>query len=408
MSERLGQEGGSTLVIAIIVISLMMGLGLATASYVDGEQSQSGRERIRESAFNIAESALDAQVLRLSQTWPEATGVSAYPVSCTPAAAASVLCPDTGSLEESAKTADYSSSACPTGSAAPLWTTSVHDDGLPPADYYDAQVVNAQPTYDANGNGRLWVRASGTARCVQRTMITMVNQETTSLRFPRNVITANWFKTENQGKKTLVDTQGSSSQPAGLVARCAGFAAPYSPRSPCMNFDPAKGQVTPNTATAEPSPTPPPPAVSQLDLAAFKSRAMALNTYYPAGACPPSLTGAAVYVEGPCDLGSAANSEAAPGALYIARGTFSLGGNSVFYGLLYMGNLPAPGSSGAVVTVGGTALIKGAVAIDGPGGLVAGSSKANVIFDDRVFDIFQGNRTVARTPSTFRELPSGQ
>lgn len=172
-----------------------------------------------------------------------------------------------------------------------------------------------------------------------------------------------------------------------------------------MNFDPGKGQVSPNTA--QPSPTTSAAAVSPVDLAAFKSRAMALNTYYPAGApCPSSLTGPAVYVEGPCDLGSAANSEAAPGALYIGRGTFSLGGNSVFYGLLYMGNLQ--GSTGTVVSIGGTALIKGAVAIDGLGGLVAGSSKANVIFDDRVFDIFQGNRTVARTPSTFRELPSGQ
>lgn len=397
MSERLGQEHGSALVIAIIVLGLMMGLGLATASYVDGEQSQSGRERIRESAFNIAESALDAQVLRLSQTWPEATGVSAYPVSCTPAAAASVLCPDAGSLEESAKTADYSSSACPTGSAAPLWTTSVHDDGVPPADYYDAQIVNAQPTYDANGNGRLWVRASGTARCIQRTVITMVNQETTSLGFPRNVVTANWFETSNNGNKVIVDTQGSSAQPAGLVARCI---APFP--SPCMKFRP--GQVSPPTAEA--SPTAPATAMTPLDLAAFKSRAQALNTYYPAGACPPSLTGAAVYVEGPCNLGSAANSEAAPGALYIGRGTFSLGGNSVFYGLLYMGNLQ--GSTGTVVSIGGTALIKGAVAIDGLGGLVAGSSKANVIFDDRVFDVFKGNRTVARTPSTFRELPSGQ
>ncbi|MGI8660195.1 MAG: hypothetical protein ACR2LH_04050 [Thermoleophilaceae bacterium] len=387
------------LVIAIIVLGLMMGLGLATASYVDGEQSQSGRERIRESAFNIAESALDAQVLRLTQAWPEATGVGAYPLSCTPAAAASVLCPDTGSLEESAKTADYSSSACPTGSAAPLWTTSVHDDGLPPADYYDAQIVNAQPTYDANGNGRLWVRASGTARCTQRTVITMVNQEATSLGFPRNVVTANWFATSNNGNKVIVDTQGSSAQPAGLVARCI---APFP--SPCMKFRP--GQVSP--PTAESSPSSPPTAMSPVDLAAFKSRAMALNTYYPAGAaCPSSLTGPAVYVEDFTGCGgAAANSEAAPGALYIARGTFSLGGNSVFYGLLYMGNLQ--GSSGAVVTIGGTALIQGAVAIDGPGGLVAGSSKANVIFDERVFDAFQGNARAVRTPSTWRELPRGQ
>jgi len=173
-----------------------------------------------------------------------------------------------------------------------------------------------------------------------------------------------------------------------------------------MNFDPGKGQVSPNTA--QPSPTTSAAAVSPVDLAAFKSRAMALNTYYPAGAaCPSSLTGPAVYVEDFTGCGgAAANSEAAPGALYIARGTFSLGGNSVFYGLLYMGNLQ--GSSGAVVTIGGTALIQGTVAIDGPGGLVAGSSKANVIFDERVFDAFQGNARAVRTPSTWRELPRGQ
>jgi len=176
--------------------------------------------------------ALDAQVLRLTQTWPEAAGVGAYPLSCTSAAAASVLCPDAGSLQASASSTNGDYGACPTGSATPLWTTSVHDDGVPPVDYYDAQVVNAQPTYDANGNGRLWVRASGTARCVQRTMITMVNQETTSLRFPRNVITANWFETSNNGNKVIVDTQGSSAQPAGLVARCAGIAPPYSPPRP--------------------------------------------------------------------------------------------------------------------------------------------------------------------------------
>ena len=403
MRARLGQEGGSTLIVAVILIAGMMGIGLATAAYVDGEQSQSGRERVRESAFNIAESALDAQVLQLSQNWPAATGTAVYPSSCTPSPAAN--CPDAGSLQASATTADFSSSACPSGSATPLWTTSVHDDGGGATDYYNASIVNAQPTYDANINGRLWVRASGTARCIQRTLITMVNQGTTSLPFPRNVITANWFQTSNNGNKVIVDTKGSAAQPAGLVTRCAGIAAPYTPRSACLNFDPLKGQVSPNTATA--SPTAPSAAAAPLDLAAFKARAMVLGTYYPAGTCPPSLTGPAVYVEDftGCS-GGAANSAALPGALYIARGTFSLGGNSVFYGLLYMGNLQ--GSSGAVVTLGGTSLIRGAVAVDGLGGVIAGSSKANVIFDDRVFDAFMGSATVRRTPGTWRELPGGQ
>ena len=407
MRARLANEGGSTLIVAIILIGVMMGIGLATAAYVDGEQAQSGRERVRESAFNIAESALDAQVLQMSQTWPSAS--AAYPVSCTPSSASNLPCPDAASLQASATSADYSTAACQTGSAAPLWTTSVHDDGGGTTDYYDAAVVNAQPTYDANANGKLWVRASGTARCKQRSVITMVNQGTVSLQFPRNVVTANWFRTTNNGKKTIVDTKGSSPQAAGLVVRCAGISPPHTPPSNCMGYDPSKGQVTPDTSTVSPTTpatTTPATTISSVDLAALKARAITLNTYYATG-CPASLTGPAVYVEdfSGCS-GGAGNSDAVPGTLYIGRGTFSIGGNSVFYGLIYMGNLQ--GSTGAVVSLGGTSLIKGSVAVDGQGGVSAGSSKANIIFDDRFLDAFKGSGTVSRTPNSWRELPFGQ
>ena len=413
MSARLRQEDrGSTLIVAVILIGVMMGLGLATASYVDGEQAQSGRERVRESAFNIAESALDAQVFQLARTWPPPTATPSAP--CTSSSAASLSCPDIASLQASAATADYSSSACATGTATPLWTTSVHDDGFvgsPAIDYYNAQLVGAQPTYDANGNGRLWVRASGTARCIQRTLVTMVNQEPVTLGFPRNVLTANWFRVNSNGKKTMIDTQGLSlkppakqaAQPADLVVRCDA-AAP----SPCRNYSAAKGQVTPDTSKE--SPTTFPTAVSPADLAAFKSLALASKppTYYPAGTCPASLTGAAVYVEdiSPCTIPPGGNSAAVPGSLYIGRGTLSFGGNSRFYGLVYMGNLQR--SPGAVVTLTGNARIQGAVAVDWEGGVSVGSSGNNLIFDPRVFDAFKGNRTVGRTPDTWRELPSGQ
>ena len=95
-----------------------------------------------------------------------------------------------------------------------------------------------------------------------------------------------------------------------------------------------------------------------------------------------------------------------PGSLYIARGTLSLGGNARFYGLVYMGNLQS--SSDVVVSLGGNASIIGAVVIDGLGGLSAGSSKANVVFDDRVFDSFKGAGAVGSAPNTFRELPRSQ
>jgi len=385
-------------IVATILIGVMMGLGLATASFVDGEQSQSGRERVRESAFNIAESALDGQVFQITRAWPSAS--APYPASCTPTSSPTLPCPDAASLQASATTVDYNTGACPAGSPAPVWTTSVRDDGGGAANYYDAQVVNAQPTYDANGNGRMWVRSSGTARCIQRTLITAVTRGERVLNFPRNAVMANWFEVTNNGRKVIINTKGKSAQPADAVARCA----PPVP-SPCMKFDAAKGQVSPNTANV--SPGAPVTALSPDDLAALKARAISLNTYFPAGTCPPSLTGAAVYVEDftGCSGGSG-NSAAQPGSLYIARGTLSLGGNAKYYGLVYMGNLQ--NSSGVVVSLGGTAAIIGAVVIDGPGGLSAGSSKANVIYDSNVFDVVKGVDGVGLAPNTFRELPRGQ
>jgi len=399
MSVRLRDERGSALVIAVMVIFVMMGIGLATASYGDGQQAQSGRERIRESAFNLAESALGAQVFQLSENWP--TGTAPYPTGCDPTSGATPGCPDDGSLQASATTSDFSSTPCPRGTVTPAWTTTVHDDAGAEV-YYDRQIVDLQPTYDANGNGRLWVRASGTARCNQRTVVTMVAQGETVLNFPRNAVTANWFQTTNNGNKVIIDTQGDSAQPAPVVVRCA---APKTSPS-CKAYSRAV-QVGPGPVEESP-PGSPDPALPPADLAALKARAVSLGTYYAAGTCPPSLTGAAVYVEDftGCSTGGDGNSAAVPGSLYIARGTLSLGGNARFYGIVYMGNLQ--NSSGIVVSLGGNARITGAVVIDGLGGLSAGSSKANVVFAGGVFDFFKGSGAAAVVPNTSRELPGGQ
>ncbi len=398
------QEQGSALIAAIVLVGVMMAIGLATASFVDGQQRQSGADRTRESAFNVAESALGAQVFQLSQAaWP-ATSAAALPASCTPATTATTSCPDAASLGESYKTADYSTAACPGGAASPPpWTTYVHDDSDGAAgsqQYYSATMPNgtAQPRWDSNGNGRMWVKSTGTARCKLRTLITAVQQTTKPLSFPRNAVTANWIATNNTGRKVIINSQGSAGQSADVVARCT-VPAP----APCIKY--STGQISPAVPKEDSSSLG--PALSVDDLAAFKALAVKQGTFYRAGqGCPTSLTGTAVYVEDftGCSAGNA-NSAAAPGVLYIGRGTLSLGGNTKFYGLVYMGNLQS--SSGAVVTLSGNAQVVGAVAIDGLGGLVVGSSKQNVFFDGRAFDLLKGIATVAQAPNSFRELPPG-
>jgi hypothetical protein len=92
--------------------------------------------------------------------------------------------------------------------------------------------------------------------------------------------------------------------------------------------------------------------------------------------------------------------------LVIARGTVQFGGNSVFYGIVYAANLSD--ISGTVVSTSGTALIQGAVAVDGPGGVVAGASKANIVFDDRAFPLIKGYSGAGFVQNSWRTLPRGQ
>ena len=413
MIARLRQEEGSALVTAIVLVTVMVMLGLAVYAMADTQQQQAGQERVRESAFVVAEAALDAQVLQLSRTFPLVAS-QAYPAACSAANAAPVTCPDPAAMSGSYTGGDYATTC--NGAAVTQWTTSVHDNGGGAEKYYSRNIVNAQPTYDANADGALWVRAEGVAGCRSRALVTLVASKEISLPFPRNVVTANWFRTTNNGKKVIVDTEGKfamppgirpgqdqqSSQPADLSVRCNP-----APPGGCLGFDPAKGQIAPNTAAVKQSPSPMLNA-SQID--SMRALAASLGTYFPLGSCPTSLTGKLVFVEdlGPCGNygGGAGNSAANPGMLVVARGAYTIGGNSAFYGVIYMLNLT--NISGAVVNLQGTSLIQGSVSIDGPGGLAAGASKTNLIFDPRSQSLVKGLGAGAAVPNTWRELPRGQ
>jgi hypothetical protein len=86
------------------------------------------------------------------------------------------------------------------------------------------------------------------------------------------------------------------------------------------------------------------------------------------------------------------------------RGTLSLTGNAVFYGIVYAGN--KQNSTGAVVTLNGTSAIQGSIVVDGPGGVIAGSSRTNVVFDPRAFSLLQALANATMVPNTWRQLPN--
>ena len=235
--------------------------------------------------------------------------------------------------------------------------------------------------------------------------------------FPNNVVTANWFATSNQGKKVIVDTLGAyaeppsirpgpASQPSPLLVRCAGLTP-----AQCLNYDASKGQVEPPTARTDSTISSSTLTAAQLQT--LEQQASAAGTLWTTGNCPTngsnlsSVNGAPVVIQGPCDVSVVANtvvnSPTSPGALIIENGTFYMGGNATFYGLLYCVN--RQNSTGSVVTLQGNTTLQGTVTIDGPGGVTAGSSKTNLIYDPRAATLLKGSSGAAVNKNTFRLLP---
>ena len=410
-TQRLRREDGFVLVTATLLLLIMMMIALAVVAFTDTQQNQSRIERVREASFQLGEAAMQSQIFQMGAKWPGAPAV-AYPASCRPGAPATDPCPDAASLATAYAGVDYGGSSCSPGTPTVPWQTLVRDNGdlhrtTTDVHYYDAALVNTRPTYDANGDGKLWVRSSSVAKCQPQSAVALVTRNLTPLPFPRNAVTANYFQTNNKGNKTIVDTRGTAAEPADVSLRCAGYSNSGTPPNPCANYQSAKGQVTPERLVYDAMTS---PSVASAQMDSFRQQAQAAGRYFPAGVCP-DLTGVeggiAFAEETPAGCSPPGGFTAAnPGVLVIARGTIAFGGNSVFYGIIYAANLS--NLTGIVVQIQGTALIQGAVSVDGPGGVLAGASKANIVYDDRAFVHIKGYAGAGVVQNSWRLLPRGK
>jgi Tfp pilus assembly protein PilX len=387
--RRLSGERGSALVIAMMAMLIMMGLGFAALSLADGQEQDAARARIADSSFNLAEGVLDTQVYLLSHNWPGSVG-TARPAICTQVAAVAG-CPTPTQVRASFTSGDWSATA--------TWTTKVRDNGGAAASFYSDAITGAQPTWDANGDGRVWTHAQANVHGRKRTLVALVEVQRvdSSLLFTHNAITAGWFQTTNNGNKVIVDTQGSSAQPAPVAVRCLT-------RTPlCLGYEADKGQIAPDTTqTAYAGGN----ALTDDRIDTLRARAIASGTYYASG-CPANPSGTVVFIEnGNCSYNNSAgpccNSTAAAGVLVVANGTLALDGNIVFHGIVYMANRQH--SAGVVLSLNGTAGIDGAIAVDGAGGLLAGSSGLNLTYAVHVFNALVGYGTAGVIQNTWREL----
>jgi Tfp pilus assembly protein PilX len=405
MSSRLREESGIALIQTLLLTLLMLALGIALVIQVQGQQTQSRQERTRESSFNLAEASLNAQVAQLARSWPATASAAA--TSCD-ATTTSSACPSAATIANGYSGGDYGSTA------ANAWRTSVRDNA--PGERYWTTAVNSRAAYDANGDGSVWVRSTSTVQGNLVSLVGLASHSVVPLDFPNNVVTANWFSTGNQGRKVIVDTLGSYAQPPSVRPGPAGKPAKLGvrcrnmTRAQCLNYPAGKGQVQPDTATVDTGAATSAVSASQVQsLERQAANAGTLFTTCPSGASLSSVGGAPVVVKTatPCAVNiggnTVVNSPTNPGVLVIENGTLSLGGNANFYGLIYMMN--QQGSNQAVVSIGDNASIQGIVAVDGDGGITAGSSKTNLIYDPRAASLLRGDSGATLDKSSFRVLP---
>lgn len=395
MRGTLRDERGSALIAAILLVGVMSTIGLATFAMADTQHAESGFERKRESSFNLGEAAASAQVFQLSRGWPGSAG-AAYPTSCTPTST-NVHCPDPTNLESSFDSVDYGDDT--------TWTTTVRDNGGQAGSFYSDAVAAGQPSYDASGpngvpDGRVWVRAEATVRGKTRKIVTLVQAGEVARPFPQNALTAGWLSiTPNAPSKVMIDTNGNPDrgQPADVWVRCTEPA----PSPACLKYQPSSYQISPETAkTGWPTES----AMGADALEEMRVLAQARGTYYATG-CPTTLTGRLIFIENAnCSYNSRGsyNTPEQPGMVVVGSGTLTLSGNRKFYGLLYGANLQR--TTGAVVTVQGTAEIHGAVAVDAQGGVVLGSSGVTLFHDASVFNLPLGLGNASAVQGSWREL----
>jgi Tfp pilus assembly protein PilX len=397
---------GFALVTAIILLSVMMGLGLGLLLLTDNQQKASAREQASESAFNVAEAALNAQIGQLSRSWPGEAGLK-YESRCTEATSTTTNgCPTPGSLS-----AGYpsSSTTCPAGAQKDAWgsaltnewTTYVRND-VGESPLFNSTTENLPTTSTWAESGKVWVRSVGVVQCRVVVLVALVSPQFVSVPFPSSAVSGNWFETSNNGNKIIVNTKGKSSQAGGVSMRCNGRTAEN-----CKEY--REGQVSPDTTNVAANPS---VTLSTAQLEILKSAAKAAGTYFPTGKCPGSFEetkGNPAYVEGPCELsynGGSGNSEKSPGFLVLVNGTFRLNGNAEFFGSIYAVNAQA--SSGVVVEAHGNSGITGGIDVDGNGGISFGSSKENFVYNNSASEELKGFAGAAATRNSFRVLPISQ
>lgn len=403
MQDVRRDERGFAMATVMGLLAIVLALALATLSVTDGQTRQSGVVRTKETAFNIAEAALNAQIFALAQEWPGLGDKDTPYAPCSPASGTS-RCPRTPALTGLSSSPDVARGIS--------WTTAVKDNGTGTSQnfYADAITLNA-PGYDANGDGRLWVRSQATVNGRTRTLVALVRAEEAQEDIPHAALITGRLDLSNMGNKVIID--GSEGNMPTAMVRCTPQAGEA---QPCLGHQIGSGgikdmddldkkleqQLNPNryVTNYQGGDAMTPEARERL-----KARAIADGTYFTTcPGTPPS--GQVVWIaSGSCFWtgNQTVNSEAAPGMLVLdGNATLYLGGTVTFHGVVYAVN--PTDSTNVVVQVQGNAQVLGGLLVDGPAAVIGGSSKLNVQLDDSAFGRVRSYVSAGIIQNTWREI----
>jgi Tfp pilus assembly protein PilX len=455
---RLQGERGSALMMALMIMLVALGIGSALLATAIAQQGAAGNQQQSETAYSLAEAALNAQVFALSQQWPTSADAPqpskspgyGYPTRCNAAMNGTSYCPAPGDL--SAYTPG--SRTCPAGTQGDAWnagtavtngwTTYVRDAGPPKSSTQalfssSAEQIAAplNASVGSDGTGSVWVRAVGIVNCHIAVLVTEVSDQVPTLNFPKYVLDANSFTTSDNGQKDILNVQDTHGSVSQISLRCAGSAdgnGAQPPNSTCAGAQ-NSSQIQPAPSYA--SPPSPSPTLSPTQLAAVKKLAIEKGTYIPSsvacsGITAAQLQGSPVYIEGNASCngsggisipGNPQINAPAPssGLLVLVNGTIGFTGGATYYGVIYAPN--QGGYTGNVVTLGGTSTVVGGISVDGNAALNLGSSGNGAVnctdtsnsqkcgdleYDSLAFAALQDFGGAASAPDMFRQLPNNQ
>jgi hypothetical protein len=400
------RERGSALVTAIVLMTFMLGSTLALVAYVDNESGQTGVNRTRETAFNFAEAALNAEVYQLAQKWP---GAQALEATCSPSQTGT-YCPSDSQLRGLFPTADTASGA--------TWKIDVRDnvgdegDDPDDGDFYSDATILGQPAFDANKDHKLWVRAEAVARGKKRVMVALVRAEEQPEEIVHAALLSGSLELQNSGNKTTIDNDLGGV----LRVRCTW----NGPVQPCVgysdvikNLDKLDDQISPFPGADDIDGYTGGPVLTADAIARLKATAEAYGTSY--AGCPPgdNLSGNVVYLETGCKVtgNHVFNSPSQPGMLIVNRGKLEFGGTITFYGVIV--HLNADNTSSVVVDLGGNACVEGGVLVEGNGATHAGASgnacgsEGNIKYNPYMYGAVKSLATAGIIQNTWRELTPG-